>query len=131
MGNSQGKEIRTGRMTVRIRDILYEGTIFICILLIRLDSYWKVYLAQDVETNQDYDVRVATFDEGDMRSLNRLKQEISLWVQSSEILLPCRNTCQCMETLFDTMIPIYLKQMVLFKVLLSQNIAKVVCLVMS
>ena len=48
--------------------------------LILLDSYWKVYLAKDVITNQEYDVRVATFDEGDVRSLNRLKQEIALWV---------------------------------------------------
>ena len=98
MGNSQGKEIRTSRMTVRIRDIFYEGTVCILWHLIRLDSYWKVYLAQDVDTNQDYDVRVATFHEGDMRSLNRLKQEIALWVEFEKIPLICRNTYQCMET---------------------------------
>lgn len=80
MGNSQGKEIRTSRMTVRIREIFYEGRFHRFTFLIVLDSYWKVYLAQDVITNQDYDLRVATFDEGDVRSLNRLKQEISLWV---------------------------------------------------
>ena len=80
MGNSQGKEIRTSRMTVRIKDLLYEGSYLYSIYLIRLDSYWKVYIAQDVVTNQDYDVRVATFDKGDMKSFNRLKQEISLWV---------------------------------------------------
>ena len=34
MGNSQGKEISTSKMTVRIKDILYEGEIVDCILLI-------------------------------------------------------------------------------------------------
>ena len=92
MGNSQGKEIRTSRMTVRIRDILYEGIIRIISCFIFLDSYWKVYLAQDVVTNQEYDVRVATFNEGDMRSLNRLKQEISLWVLLYKIHSFYRNT---------------------------------------
>lgn len=80
MGNSQGKEIRTSRMTVRIQEIFYEGRLHAVSYLILLDSYWKVYLAKDVITNQEYDVRVATFDEGDVRSLNRLKQEIALWV---------------------------------------------------
>ena len=80
MGNSQGKEIRTSRMTVRIQEIFYEGRLLAFSYLIPLDSYWKVYLAKDVITNQEYDVRVATFDEGDVRSLNRLKQEIALWV---------------------------------------------------
>lgn len=80
MGNSQGKEIRTSRMTVRIQEIFYEGRLLTFSYLILLDSYWKVYLAKDVITNQEYDVRVATFDEGDVRSLNRLKQEIALWV---------------------------------------------------
>lgn len=97
MGNSQGKEIRTSRMTVRIRDILYEGIIRSISCFIFLDSYWKVYLAQDVVTNQEYDVRVATFNEGDMRSLNRLKQEISLWVLLYKILSFYRNTYPCME----------------------------------
>lgn len=45
-----------------------------------IDTYWKIYLSQDIETGQDYDVRVATFDQGDMKSLSRLKQEISQWV---------------------------------------------------
>ncbi len=45
-----------------------------------IDAYWKIYLSQDIETGQDYDVRVATFDQGDMKSLSRLKQEISQWV---------------------------------------------------
>ena len=98
MGNSQGKEIRTSRMTVRIKDIFYEGILSVFSHLIHLDSYWKVYLAQDVDTNQEYDVRVATFHEGDMRSLNRLKQEIALWVRFAKIPLICRNTYQCMET---------------------------------
>ena len=80
MGNSQGKEIRTSRMTVRIQEIFYEGRLLAFSYLILLDSYWRVYLAKDVITNQEYDVRVATFDEGDVRSLNRLKQEIALWV---------------------------------------------------
>lgn len=46
----------------------------------RTDNYWKIYIAQDIETTQEYDVRVTTFDEGDVKSMNRLKQEISLWV---------------------------------------------------
>ena len=44
------------------------------------DDYWKIYIAQDIDTTQEYDVRVTTFDEGDVKSMNRLKQEISLWV---------------------------------------------------
>lgn len=53
-------------------------------------------MAQDVETNQEYDVRVASFEEGDVRSLNRLKQEIAVWVIYSRIHSPYRNTCQFM-----------------------------------
>ena len=44
------------------------------------DDYWKIYIAQDIDTTQEYDVRVTTCDEGDVKSMNRLKQEISLWV---------------------------------------------------
>ena len=44
------------------------------------DDYWKIYIAQDIDTTQEYDVRVTTFDKGDVKSMNRLKQEISLWV---------------------------------------------------
>lgn len=33
MGNSQGKEIRTSKMTVRIKDMLYEGNWIVSFLL--------------------------------------------------------------------------------------------------
>ena len=51
----------------------------------RTDDYWKIKWEltekfKNIETTQEYDVRVTTFDEGDVKSMNRLKQEISLWV---------------------------------------------------
>ena len=56
-----------------------------------IDDYWQIYLAQDVETAQEYDVRVASFGENDITSMNRLKHEIKSWVKTVEILLTCRN----------------------------------------
>ena len=97
----------------------------------RVDSYWKIYLAHDIETNQVYDVRVATFDQGDMKSLNRLKQEIFQWVEIQRGCWLCRNTCQSMEILSATTIPRFTMKKIWLEVSSSRSIVMVVSSRMS